>query len=130
MRCFSLLLAAALLCGCHVSQPDGGKCLQKNDCRSDICTSGYCEGGGCSCQGNTECTSNNCEKGWLCKYYPPDPVTGFFGNQGSHHCIPLCGVCPPDYTCATPGSQGACTYVAPLLTVNAGGPYKGQPGQT
>lgn len=119
-----------VVAGCHIQQRDGGPCTQKSDCKSGICTSGYCEGSGCSCSGDSDCTSRDCDEGWLCKYYAPDPVTGWFGNPGSHRCVPLCGACPPDYTCATPSSPGsACTYTPPMLTVDAGGPYSGAPGQ-
>jgi hypothetical protein len=86
------------------------------------------EGSGCSCSGNSDCVSNDCEKGWLCRYNAPDPVTGFFGNPGSHRCIPLYGACPPDYSCAAASSTtAACTYEPPMLTIDAGGPYAGEP---
>jgi hypothetical protein len=129
MRISVCLLAVTALGGCHQAQRDGGKCTQNSDCKSGICLTGYCEGSGCSCSGKNDCISGACEAGWTCKYYPPDPITGTFGNPGSHHCAPQCDSCPPDYSCSSPATDTVCTYTPPMLTVDAGGPYQGAPGQ-
>lgn len=89
-------------------------------------------GTSCSCSGSCSQSgspSGDCPSGWLCVYYPPDAVTGFFGATGGNSCAPSCSACPTHWSCPT--GSGFCTYdtswSAPQVTI--AGPSTGETGQ-
>ncbi len=47
-----------------------------------------------------------CLPGWKCIHSEPDPISGFFGADGSDRCQATCGSCPGNQFCAKEGKVG------------------------
>ncbi len=91
---------------------DGASCADDDECKSHRCNEGYC--GGSSCKPNDAST---CDGGWKCIHSDPDPISGFFGADGSDTCRPTCGHCPGNMYCEKGGTDGTtlCSFgKAPL----------------
>lgn len=92
---------------------DGSECSDDKGCKSGRCRDGYCAGS--SCGGK----SSACDSGWKCVHSDADPITGFFGNDGSDTCQPTCGSCPGNRHCTeqdTPG-ETLCRHGAEPLPI-------------
>jgi hypothetical protein len=110
------------------NQADGAGCQSDDECKSHRCVQGYC--GGSTCKRND---SSSCDDGWKCVHSDPDPITAFFGADGSDRCRPTCGHCPGNSHCAKGGVEGEtiCSFgKAPLeLTIEATRVIAGQPAR-
>jgi hypothetical protein len=105
---------------------DGSECSKDDECKSNRCNDGYCSGSSCEKAGSTE----GCDDGWKCVHHDADPITGFFGNDGSDTCQPTCGHCPGNYHCPKEAPAGTqCSYGrAPLeITITAEKAIIGRP---
>src|SRR5688500_10000448 len=122
--------ALVLLAGCV---PDGGACGNDRECKSGRCYEGICSGSECKC-GESRCgavPSSDCQAGWVCRYVPPDAVSGFFGASGRNTCAATCGHCPDHYRCLST-TDTLCSYdtgwKSPKVTIE--GPDGGATGET
>jgi hypothetical protein len=100
----SVVLAAA--CLPKTDQADGSSCAKDSECKSSRCFEGFCAGSSCK-----PSDSSSCEEGWKCTHSGPDPITGFFGSDGSDTCSPTCGHCPGNSHCPKDAPAGAiCSF--------------------
>lgn len=111
---WSCVFVAMVAPGCLLLSPgaDGESCVESRDCDSSNCNQGYCGGSDCSEDDGV------CREGWKCTHFGADPITGFFGNDGSDTCVATCGHCPGNTYCPDDGIAGqtTCTYgKAPLV---------------
>jgi hypothetical protein len=100
---------SVLLAACFIpttNQADGSACSKDDECKSHRCHDGFC--GGSSCKLND---ASSCDDGWKCTHNAPDPITGFFGNDGSETCQATCGHCPGNAHCPKDAPPGAlCSF--------------------
>ena len=96
----TVVLAAA--CLPKTDQDDGASCAEDKECKSGRCFEGFCAGS--DCRPND---SSSCDEGWKCTHNSPDPITGFFGNDGSDTCKPTCGHCPGNAFCPKDAPEGS-----------------------
>lgn len=100
----SVLLAACILP--KTNEADGSACSKDNECKSHRCFEGYCAGSDCKLS-----DASTCGEGWKCIHHDADPITGYFGNDGTETCQPTCGHCPGNTYCPKDSPSGAmCTY--------------------
>jgi hypothetical protein len=108
------------------NQVDGAACEDESECQSGRCDQGFCSGSSCKLN-----DASTCNDGWKCIHSGPDPISGFFGADGSDTCRATCGHCPGNMHCAKGGKDGEtlCTFgKAPLeLSVQHPNAVAGQP---
>lgn len=100
--------------GCLLLTPgaDGESCIESRDCDSGNCNQGFCGGSDCSED------EGICRDGWICTHHDADPISGFFGADGSDRCSATCGHCVGNTHCAEGGirDETLCTFgKAPLV---------------
>ncbi len=131
----SSFVAVAIIAACTLATKgdDGGSCSSDEGCKSGTCYEGACAGSTCGCSGTCPAEggpSSDCSSGWVCVYYPPDAITGFFGASGESKCAPTCGHCPEHWSC-TDGAT-LCSYdsswTSPQVTID--GPTMGIAGES
>src|SRR5688572_5702235 len=96
----SVVLAGA--CLPKTDQADGSSCSDDDECNSHRCFEGFCSGSKCK-----PSDASSCLEGWKCTHNDADPITGFFGNDGSDTCKPTCGHCPGNAHCPKDAPAGA-----------------------
>jgi hypothetical protein len=102
------LVSVALAAAClpKTDQADGSSCAKDSECKSSRCFDGFCAGSRCK-----PSDSSSCDEGWKCVHSAPDPITGFFGSDGSDTCSPTCGHCPGNSHCPKDAPAGAiCSF--------------------
>ena len=107
------------------NQADGASCSENKECKSGRCFEGYCSGSDC------EDNKSVCAAGWKCIHSKPDPISGFFGADGSDTCRATCGSCPGNQYCEKDGKNGEtlCSFGQPPLeiAINPKEAFTGQP---
>jgi len=105
--CVAAATVGLFACTFISQKSDGSACGSNDDCKSKICTTGYC--GGSSCKSN-----GDCESGWTCHY--DDGILGFGSSQ---RCLSPCNQCANGTLCPKGSSpDGPCIDPRPHVTID------------
>lgn len=100
-------MVALMACTFLTPKSDGSACGSNDDCRSKICTTGYCGGSNCKRDGD-------CESGWTCHY-----DDGILGIGSSQRCEGPCSQCAAGTSCPKGGSpNGPCIDPRPHVVID------------